>query len=324
MPKTYPLHELNCYEFQELAATVLEHEYKIPIQTFVPKGPDKGIDGRGTTADNKKVVLQAKHTSDPNGKLAGKLDSFVKAESEKVKRLVQDGTCHIYYGVTNYSVTAGQNDKFRKKFMEFGVEEAVLIGKDTLDRWISGMPTKQLMKFPCLCSNKKEYRSEKLKENYKKEIKTFKQTESLTKAERKLEEKKYVFLLGEEKNGKTSMMKQLALTSAKDEDTLMLTTQASIFRDNVDEKSFIFMVDDIFGKLQINIQETENWDKIFEHDITDWSIYLMCNKIIITSRNQIYEEVKHKLSENFHKFLENNLIDLSQDKDLQNKILPGA
>lgn len=142
----WAFHKLEPWQFEQLAATVLEEKYNIQLLSF-SGGKDGGRDAAARRSsihlDQKSVlhgqniVMQAKHTKKINGILDDGLRRLLfKSEFKKVNKMVQNKELDVYIVVLNYGIPAGQEEKVVKNFKDCGVAHVIVVGKETLIRWI--------------------------------------------------------------------------------------------------------------------------------------------------------------------------------------------
>ena len=134
------------WQFEQLAATVLESKFAIHLLTF-SEGRDGGRDavargvsirlGRSKTLQRQNIVVQVKHTKRPSCLLDDGIRNLLfKPELKKVKKLVSKDELDIYIAVTNYRLPAGQEEKIVGSFKAVGCKNVIVVGRESLKRWI--------------------------------------------------------------------------------------------------------------------------------------------------------------------------------------------
>ena len=97
--------------------------------------------GGGNVVTDKVVVVQVKHTADGSAKLDNGLrEKVFGKEKGKVEKLVRDKKLDVYVIITNYGLSAGQEDKLVDMFKGVGALEAIVIGKEMLSQLIDERP----------------------------------------------------------------------------------------------------------------------------------------------------------------------------------------
>ncbi len=122
-------------------------------------------------------------------------------------------------------------------------------------------------------------------------------TDSYRKAVSALDEHGFVLLIGEPAAGKTTIASMLAMAAADKwkSSVVKLADPAKIVeRWNVDEPSQFFWIDDAFGVTQYESPLVQGWN----HSLAQVKAMLRQGvKIVMTSRNYIYNRARHDLKE---------------------------
>lgn len=144
-------------------------------------------------------------------------------------------------------------------------------------------------------------------------------TDSYRKAVKALDEHSFVLLIGEPAAGKTTIASMLAMAAADKwkSSVLKLADPAKVVeRWNVDEPSQFFWIDDAFGVTQYESSLVHGWN----HCLVQVKAMLRKEtKIVMTSRNYIYNRARHDLKESaFPLFSESQVvIDVHELSDLE-------
>jgi hypothetical protein len=145
----YRLELLDDSDFEDLVNTICQNILGTGVISFSP-GKDGGSDGKFTgTAQNYpsfakpwsgKFVIQAKHTNNPIASCSDSVfEKIVKDEIIKIKNLNDAGDIDCYLLFTNRKYTGVKGEDLVKKIVaETGVENSVIIGKETInDRYLN-------------------------------------------------------------------------------------------------------------------------------------------------------------------------------------------
>lgn len=122
MKRQYPLHELSDTEFEDVVWEICQDLLGAGTLKFA-KGNDGGRDSRFNGTANRfpsekspwagKIVIQAKHTSNPSTYLSS--GSFINKEYDKIKKLVADKELDYYLIFTNRKGSAEKAVDIRKE-----------------------------------------------------------------------------------------------------------------------------------------------------------------------------------------------------------------
>ena len=90
----------------------------------------------GNVLKDRNVVVQVKHTKDESQKSDKVIRNVFKGEEEKVRKLVKADKLETYIIVTNFELSDNQCDKLEETFKNCGAKEVIVIGNETLTRWL--------------------------------------------------------------------------------------------------------------------------------------------------------------------------------------------
>lgn len=144
----YRLETLEDSTFEDLVNTICQKILGTGVISF-SQGKDGGRDGKFTgtaqnyPSDNEpwsgKFIIQAKHTNNPIASCSDSdFEKIVKDEIVKIKKLKDAGDIDCYLLFTNRKYTGVKGEELLKKIVtETGVENAVIIGKETINMYIN-------------------------------------------------------------------------------------------------------------------------------------------------------------------------------------------
>lgn len=305
----YELHRLGWNSFQQLCLTIAREVLGQTVQSFLDSndaGRDGAFAGSWTPATGEtlsgKFVIQCKYSSKASQLLTR---SAMADEIPKVRKLVADGLCDVYILMTNAGVSAKQETSIRADLIEAGVKHVLIYGSTWIEDQIRDN-TRLRMLVPRVYGlgdlsqilDERAYKQacavlESLREDLAKVV----ITDSYRKAVSALDEHGFVLLIGEPAAGKTTIASMLAMAAADKwkSSVVKLADPAKIVeRWNVDEPSQFFWVDDAFGVTQYEAPLVQGWN----HSLAQVKAMLRQGvKIVMTSRNYIYNRARHDLKE---------------------------
>jgi hypothetical protein len=151
MKRSYPLHDLDDAEFEDLTCRICQKILGLGTISFT-KGKDGGRDGRfhGTAQAfpstgspvSGKVIVQAKHTSNPSAACSDTdFTRAINGEVPKITALVASGELEYYLVFTNRRMTPGAENNFRTTIMAIdGVKDTWLIATDNIRQYLDDHP----------------------------------------------------------------------------------------------------------------------------------------------------------------------------------------
>jgi hypothetical protein len=305
----YDLHSLGWHDFQQLCLTITREILGQTAESFLDSS-DAGKDGafagtwkprQGEALDGR-FVIQCKFTSKPGKNLAL---SDLTDEVGKVRRLVQNERCDSYILMTNAGLSGSMAEDVSGLFKGAGVKQVILFGST----WICDQikENKRLrMLVPRLYGlgdlsqilDERAYSQAKaLLTSLSEDLSKVVLTGAYRKAAEALNQHGFVLLIGEPAAGKTTIASMLSM-GALDQwgaSTLKLDDAEKVVeRWNPDEPSQFFWVDDAFGVTQYESFLVNGWN----HALPMINTMLRKRaKIVMTSRDYIYERARNNLKE---------------------------
>jgi len=305
----YDLHLLGWHAFQQLCLTITREILGQTVEIFLDSN-DAGKDGAftgvwkelGSEDLNGKFVIQCKYTNKANKNLN---QSDLSLEYEKISELVAEGRCDSYILLTNAGISGRFHEAYNKKLKSLGVESARLFGSD----WICAQiqENKRLrMLVPRVYGlgdlsqilNEQAYsQARQLLHSMRDDLSKIVITSAYHKAAKALSEHGFVLIIGDPAAGKTTIASLLAMAAVDQWNlsTLKLDTPESVIAHwNSDSPDQFFWVDDAFGTMQYESDLVSHWN----HKLPQ--VKSMLNqgiKVVMTSRNYIYERARKDLKE---------------------------
>jgi len=316
----YDLHSLGWYNFQQLCLTISREILGQTVESFLDSN-DGGRDGAfaGTWTKNAsesiegKFVIQCKFTSRRSYNLRA---SDLTDEFEKVKHLVAQGRCDAYVLITNAGLS-GKNEKdIYTEYKASDVKQVLLLGST----WISEQirENKRLrMLVPRLYGlgdlsqiiDERAYsQARALLDSMRDDLSKIVITRAYKRAAIALEKHGFVLLIGEPAAGKTTIASLLAMAAIDQwqASPLKLDKPGKVIEHwNPDEPSQFFWVDDAFGATQYESHLVHGWNHSFAQ------IKAMIKKgakIVMTSRDYIYNRARKELKENAFPLLQESQV----------------
>ncbi len=327
----YDLHRLGWNSFQQLCLTIVREVLGQTVQSFLDSN-DAGRDGafvgcwtptQGQTLRGE-FVIQCKFSSKA-GYLLKKSD--IKDEIAKVRKLVSDGLCDVYVLMTNAGVSGKQEATIKSELIGVGVRNVLIYGATWIEDQIKES-TRLRMLVPRVYGlgdlsqilDERAYaQARAVLESLREDLAKVVITDSYRKAVKALDEHGFVLLIGEAAAGKTTIASMLAIASADKwkSSVLKLDDPAKIVeRWNVDEPSQLFWVDDAFGVTQYESPLVHGWN----HCLLQVKTMLHRGaKIVMTSRDYIYNRARHDLKESAFPLLSESqvVIDVHELSELE-------
>lgn len=327
----YDLHRLGWNSFQQLCLTISREVLGQTVQSFLDSndaGRDGAFTGNWAPASGQHLsgqfVIQCKYSS-KTGYLLTKSD--MADEVPKVRRLVADGLCDVYVLMTNAGVSGKQEAQIRSALIGAGAKHVLIYGATWIEDQIKEN-TRLRMLVPRVYGlgdlsqilDERAYAQaravlEALREDLAKVV----ITDSYRKAVNALDEHGFVLLIGEPAAGKTTIASMLAMAAADKwkSSVLKLADPAKVVeRWNVDEPSQFFWIDDAFGVTQYESPLVHGWN----HSLVQVKTMLRQGcKIVMTSRDYIYNRARHDLKESAFPLLSESqvVIDVHDLSDLE-------
>jgi len=305
----YDLHHLGWNSFQQLCLTIAREVLGQTVQSFLDSndaGRDGAFAGSWTPASGEhlsgRFIIQCKFSSKA-GYLLSKSD--ITDEIPKVRKLVADGHCDIYVLMTNAGVSAKQEARIRTELLGAGVKHVLLYGATWIEDQIKES-TRLRMLVPRvyglgdlsqILDDRAYAQARAVLESLREDLAKVVITDSYRKAVNALDKHGFVLLIGEPAAGKTTIASMLAMAAADKwkSSVLKLADPAKVVeRWNVHEPSQFFWIDDAFGVTQYESPLVHGWN----HCLTQVKAMLRQGaKIVMTSRDYIYNRARHDLKE---------------------------
>jgi len=305
----YDLHRLGWNSFQQLCLTIAREVLGQTVQSFLDSndaGRDGAFVGNWTPEPGQflggNFVIQCKFSSKA-GYLLTKSD--IADEIPKVRKLVADGLCDVYVLMTNAGVSGKQEAKIKSGLIEAGVKHVLIYGATWIEDQIKEN-TRLRMLVPRLYGlgdlsqilDERAYaQARAVLESLREDLAKVVITDCYRKAVNALDEHGFVLLIGEPAAGKTTIASMLAMAAADKwkSSVLKLADPGKVVeRWNVGEPSQFFWIDDAFGVTQYESALVHGWN----HSLVQAKTMLRQGvKIVMTSRDYIYNRARHDLKE---------------------------
>lgn len=305
----YDLHRLGWNSFQQLCLTISREVLGQTVQSFLDSsdaGRDGAFAGSWTPSSGQhlsgRFVIQCKFSSKADYLLT---KSDMADEVPKVCKLVADGLCDVYVLMTNAGVSGKQEAKIRSELIGAGAPHVLIYGATWIEDQIKEN-TRLRMLVPRVYGlgdlsqilDERAYaQARAVLESLREDLAKVVITDSYRRAVNALDEHGFVLLIGEPAAGKTTIASMLAMAAADKwkSSVLKLADPAKVVeRWNVDEPSQFFWIDDAFGVTQYESPLVHGWN----HSLMQVKTMLRQGcKIVMTSRDYIYNRARHDLKE---------------------------
>ena len=305
----YDLHKLGWRSFQQLCHTIGGEILGQTLESFADSN-DAGRDGafRGTWNPDRhedledSFVIQCKFTTKADGRLT---PSGLSEEVEKAKALVQQGVCDSYILMTNATISGSSNQRIVKMLENAGVKHVRIFDATWLTRQI--VENKRLrMLVPRvyglgdlseLLDERAYAQAGAILETMREDISKVVVTDAYQKAAAALDNNGFVLLIGEPASGKTTIASLLAMAALDNWNapTLVLRDPAQVIDHwNPHQATQLFWIDDAFGVTQQDDALVDSWSRAWP---TVRTMVRRGAKIVLTSRDYIYNRVRDRLKE---------------------------
>jgi len=253
--------------------------------------------------------------------------SNIADEIPKVRRLADEGLCDIYVLMTNAGVSGKQDGRIKSMLMGAGAKHVLIYGPTWIEEQIREN-TRLRMLVPRLYGlgdlsqilDERVYaQARAVLESLREDMAKVVITDSYRKAVGALDEHGFVLLIGEPAAGKTTIASMLAMAAADKwkSSVLKLADPAKVVEHwNVDEPSQFFWIDDAFGVTQYESDLAHGWN----HSLAQVRAMLRKGaKIVMTSRDYIYNRARHDLKESAFPLLSESqvVIDVHDLSDIE-------
>jgi energy-coupling factor transporter ATP-binding protein EcfA2 len=305
----FELHKLGWQRFQQLCLTVSREVLGQTVQSFLDSN-DGGRDGAFTGVWNPRkneqisgqFVVQCKFTSRQNHALR---TTELGDEIEKVRRLVQEGRCDAYILMTNAGISGRTAERVETMLKRAGVKWPICFGADWICQQIQESQRLRML-VPHVYGlgdlsqilDKRAYdQAQKLLASLHDDLSKVVITRSYQRAARALRRHGFVLLLGEPASGKTTIAAMLAMAAIDRWGALVLKLDEPnkvVDHWNPQEPSQFFWIDDAFGTTQYESTLAWGWNHVFAQAK---AAILNGAKIVMTSRDYIYNRARYDLKE---------------------------
>jgi hypothetical protein len=305
----YDLHQLGWNGFQQLCSTVAREVLGQTVESYLDTN-DAGKDGAfaghwnpsGQESVNGKFVIQCKFTCKANLNLR---PSDLADEVTKAQRLVDKGQCDAYVLMTNAGISGRSSIAIERLFERAGAKHVLLFGSTWITQQIR--ENKRLrMLVPRLYGlgdlsqilDERAYaQARAVLESLRDDLARVVVTDAYRKAVSALDSHGFVLLIGEPAAGKTTIASLLAMAAVDQWNSAVLKLDDPtkvIEHWNPDEPSQFFWLDDAFGVTQYESFLVHGWNHMLPQIK---SMLRNGAKIVMTSRDYIYNRARRELKE---------------------------
>lgn len=326
----YQLESLGWKAFQDLCGTILGEVLGQTFETFAP-GHDGGRDGafRGSwkPVDGAElsgtVTVQCKFT----GKDAPLSKSLLNGDFLKTALLARRGLADVYLLMTNHGVTGDVAAKVERAFLDAGVKQFRIFGKERITRFIIESPRLRrlvprvygLGDLTQIIDARAYAQAEQLLFSLRDDLSKFVPTGAYRRAAKALTKYRFVLLLGEPACGKSTIASTLALSALDEWGLLPIKVDGpEQFTEHWDthEPRQFFWIDDMFGATQYQPDLADRWNKAF---VRLSSAIRAGVRVVATSRDYIYRRAMSDVKESAFPLLREsqviiNVQDLRRDE----------
>lgn len=330
----YDLHKLGWHSFQQLCHTMGAQILGQTLESFADSndggrdGAFKGTwnpDGHGDLEGS--FVIQCKFTAKANGRLT---PSGISEEVDKAKALVEQGICDSYILMTNANITGTSNRKIRKMFEDVGVKHVRIFEASWLNRQIAENKRLRMLvprvyglgDLSEILDERAYAQAQAILETMREDISKVVVTAAYQKAAAALDQNGFVLLIGEPAAGKTTIASLLAMAALDNWNapTLVPHGPAQMVEHwNTNQSTQFFWIDDAFGVTQQDDALVDSWSRAWPAVRT---MVRRGAKIVLTSRDYIYNQVRNRLKESAFPLLNESQVvidvhELSKDEGRQ-------
>lgn len=330
----FQLHQLGWFSFQQLSISVAKEVFGQTISSFLPSkdgGRDGAFTGLWKQSKNEVIegqyVLQCKFTNHVNRRLK---PSDLEDEFEKIEKLVKGGLCDFYILFTNYGVSGNVEARIASHVKNVGVKYFRIFDSEWIIQTIKENNRLRIMvprmyglgDLSQILDERVYEQARELLESLKDDFAKVVLTNSYRRAAKAIDEHSFVLLVGGPASGKTTIASNLAI-GAMDlwkSLTMKLRTFDEVIRHwNTNDPGQFFWIDDAFGVTRYE----SNLVQSFNHAMPHVKAMLSKNvRIVMTSRDYIYEEARKDLKASAFPLLKESLVvidvtELSDDEKRQ-------
>ena len=261
--------------------------------------------------------------------------SGLSEEAEKAKALVQQGICDTYILMTNANITGRSNRNIRKLFEDVGVKHVRIFEVSWLTRQIVGNKRLRMLvprvyglgDLSEILDERAYGQAHAILETMREDISKVVVTDAYQRAATALDNHGFVLLIGEPAAGKTTIASLLAMAALDNRNapTLVLRDpEQAIGHWNTNQSTQFFWIDDAFGTTQQDDALVDSWSRAWP---TVRPMVRRGAKIVLTSRDYIYNRVRDRLKDSAFPLLNESQVvidvhELSEDERRQIPVQP--
>lgn len=301
----YDFNSLSNLDFEDLVLDIFEKEWGVSLETFKP-GKDQGIDLRYISQKKKKHIIQCKRNNGQS--LSDFLRKLERDELPKIKKL----SPQEYYIVTSKPLSPQNKDNIYAIFTQFMSTPANVVGRNELNQYITTYHDIERKHFKLWLTstniltavlhaaetNQTQFQVRKIQT----QIPKFVQTRAFPRAQKILEDNRYVVISGPPGIGKSTLADAILLQY------INLEFQPVVIKNHISEgkkllqtgKPQIFYFDDFLGETYLGDRAEFFGDKR-DTDIIDF-VEMVQNaenaRFLLTTREHILNTAYEK-SERF-------------------------
>lgn len=143
---------LNEEDFKELAITVVQETFEIPLITFAPSHGNNGSDAvangvsidcgeQQSTDKYYNVVVRAKQVTECDA------EKLLTPEKENIRQLVKNGQLDVYILATNKAIDPENHTRLGQMATEWGVRNIIIADSPVLTKWIDLSPFLRIKRY---------------------------------------------------------------------------------------------------------------------------------------------------------------------------------
>ena len=301
----FNLEALGWKNFEDLALTIVRHQYEVPIRKF-SAGPDGGRDGAailvGQTdqpVPGRSIAIQCKHSSTRRSLT---LASF-KSELRKIKRLVSEGLSDIYFLITNLRLSGRSDAAIYRAIRACGVQQVHIIGRDTIEHLLTEDKTLRALvprvyglgDFSEILDERAYLQTHQLVRSY--EPNRFVPTTPYFQTIESLHAHSFALLLGDPGSGKSTIMAMAAIHASDywRKDSIWLERIEKLSDHwNPSHPGQLFLLDDAFGNTNMDMSRVQAWNQSipFVRGAINGGA-----RLILTSRTYVFVDARPHLKQ---------------------------
>ncbi len=316
----YNLHSLGWNSFQQLCITITSEILGQTVQSFLGTN-DGGRDGafsglwNPTGKENLRghFVIQCKFTSRAN---YGIHLSDLTDEIDKVERLVKNGLCDSYVLMTNAGVSGSRAEIIEATFKNAGAKHVLILGSTWIIQQIRESKRLRMLvprvyglgDLSQILDERAYLQTYAILDTLRDDLSKVVVTDAYRRSAAALDKHGFVLLIGEPASGKTTIASMLAMTAIDQWNApiLKLDEPNKVIKHwNPEEPEQFFWLDDAFGVSQYEFLLVRGWNHILPQIRT---MLRKGVKIVMTSRDYIYNQARKELKEGAFPLLEESQV----------------